>query len=126
MPAGKRPRVVELVKELDRMSNPATAAEEEACPEEHRLLVYEAETPQPSSVGTFLAKKRTSLLSPVQIGGQCRNMMRDGNNKAVFGAELRLSAKTGEAIAAKPADSGALRLEAGSAYQLLKVTVKRY
>lgn len=59
--------MLELDYNGSALSRPASVAEVECCPKDHRSLVYRAEAPCPSSVNGVLAKKRKLSLSVMAI-----------------------------------------------------------
>lgn len=125
-PARNRSKVVKLDEKVIALRRPGTAAEVEPCPKEHRSRVCRAEEPRPSPVDSFLAEKRNLWSSMMTDGRQSRRLKRSGENEAGVVAGLRPSAKAEDVIDTTPAYSGALRSEAGSAYQMLKVAVYDY
>lgn len=58
------------------------------------------------------------------IARQNRNVLRNGESRPGVEAELRPSAKAEGVASTTPAYSGALRPEAGSTYQMLRVATK--
>lgn len=61
------------------------------------------------------------LLSSMTVGHQCRKTVKSEENEAGGGAGLERQAKAEDVINMKPANSGALHLEAGSAYLMINV-----
>lgn len=60
--AVRRPKVIEMDDEESALSRPATAASVKACLEDHGLLVYGSQAVQPSSVDSFSAKSKKTLV----------------------------------------------------------------
>lgn len=125
-PAGELGKMIELGDEGNALSGPATAAEVEACSEEHRSTVYKAEVSLLSSAHTVSAKKRNLSSSMMMTGHWGRKRMRGAENEAGVRAGQGPLAQSESVADATPADSNALRLEAECDYQVLKFTMKEY
>lgn len=96
----------------------------EPCTEVHRSLVHRGEAARPSYVHIFPAKKRKKSSSLMTKERQSRKMMSSGENEEDVAARTRPLGRAEDVIHAMPADSGALRLEAGSAFRVLNVARK--
>lgn len=125
-PGRERPKVMDLDDEGIKFCRPATAAEMEACPKEHRSFLYRAETPRRSSLNSSLERVRKPSPSMMTIGRHSRKMMRSAANEADVSTELGPSGNAEDVIDAPPADSAAPRLEAGSTHQVLELAMKGY
>lgn len=118
--------MIKLDEEENALSPPATAPEVEPCPKEHRPLVYRAEAPCFSFLGSSVAKKRKNFSSVMTNGPRGRKVMRGGKNKAGIGAGQGSLVKAADVIDAALTDSDAPRSEAESAVQVLNAAKREY